>query len=508
MTTISDYSPRDYDTTLARLKELARKNFTDPEGRSLWTDFDAPTVENTLLKLMAWYGDLQGFMRDNYIGEASGWTVKRKENLLVWARLFNYTLTGPGYASVDVTFSIDAAHGEDVLVPADTLLTVGNIRYRTVSDVTITAGETEADGSAMQITHRTETIASTDKVDQEVALSYKGYVDGSMQVSTAAGAWTRVDSFVGSDADDLHYKVFRDEEFRPIVVFGDGANGAVPEGDVTYTYDTTLGPDGRVSAGRLAGSVTVPHGVGTIDVDYENAEASKGGTQGMGTGEAKARLPDHIRTGDQLVTRTDYEAAAEAHADVARAYLLTRQDYGGAGVNHGILGLVAKGATLDRYTLPAAPTASIIADVVATVEAGRIVTFDVDVQAAPFLTVDVETTLYVDDDYDEQVVADAVYGNLRKHFAVMKPDGSDGDVSFGISYKRDPDDPQYGLFPWSHLFNVVRDTEGVEHVPPAQNSLVLNGYHEDVKLPLWKFPVLGSVKITSIATSKEYEYGD
>jgi len=503
--TIEDYSARDYDTFLARLKDIARKRFVDAAGRVLWNDFDTPTVENAILHAMADYGDQQAFMRDNYIGETFIGTVKRKENLLKIARLFNYILTGPGYASADIAFSITAPDAADVIIPINTLLFIGNIQYYTTTVVTITAGNTTATGSAKQVSRRVEVVASTNKVNQEVLLSYEKYIDDTMVVSTAAGAWAQVDTFRDSDENDLHFKVFKDEDFKAIAIFGDGATGKVPEGDVTYSYDTTMGTEGRVTAGKLAGNVTVAHGVGTKTVAYVNDANSTGGTDGEGTGEAKALLPDYIRSGEQLVTRDDYETfARKNYAAIADAFMLTRDDYAGAGVNTGDLYLVAKGDIYNGYTLPATPTVTNIDDVATGVEVKRLISFKINVHAALMKTINIETSLYVDDGYDEDEVAASIHANLKQYFTVVKPDGSRGDVHFGIDCKRDDDEADKGLFPWSHLFNVVRDTDGVEHIPPAANNLILNGYHEDVKILLWEFPVLGTVMITNIVTGNTF----
>lgn len=504
--TIEDYSARDYDTWLVRLKELASKRFIDAAGRSLWTDFETPTVENTLLKNMATYGDHQAFMRDNFIGEAFVTTVRRKENLLKIARMFNYELTGPGYASADITLSIIAPDAADVVIPIDTLLSIGNIQYYTTAIATIVAGDTSTTGSAKQVSHRVEVVASTSKVNQEVLLSYEKYVDDTMAVSTAAGDWTQVTTFLDSDADSLHFKVYKDEDFKAIVVFGNGAMGKVPEGDVTYSYDTTLGSEGRVTAGKLAGDITVVHGLGTKTVSYINAANSTAGTDGEGTGEAKALLPDYIRSGEQLVARDDYETFAKTYAAIADAFLLTKDDYEGAGVNTGNLYLVAKGTTYNSYTLPAAPTGTNITDVDTGIEEKRLISFLVNVQSALFKTVNVQTTIYMDENYVEAVVAASIYTNLKQYFAVMNPDGSHGSVYFGIDCKRHATESNHGLFPWSHIFNVIRDTDGVEHISPASNNLLLNSVHEDVELLLWEFPTLGTVTIVNAVTSTAFAY--
>ncbi len=504
--TIENYSARDFDTWEARLQQLAGKWFVDAAGRVQWTDHETPNTENTMRKMMSRYGDEQAFMRDNYIGEAFVTTVRRKENLLKIARMFSYTLTGPGYASADVTLSIPAIDPDDVVIPVDTLLSIGNIQYYTTAEATIAAGDTSTTGSAKQVSHRTETVASTNRVNQEVLLSYEKYVDDTMAISTAAGAWTQVSSFLDSDADDLHFKVFKDEYFKPIVIFGDGATGKVPEGDVTYSYDTTMGTEGRVTAGKLEGDITVVHDLGTKTVSYVNAATSTGGTDGMGTGEAKAHLPDHIRSGEQLVTNDDYETFAESYAAIADAYLLTMDDWEGAGANTGHLYLVAKGEVYNNYTLPAAPTATNISDAETGYSTRKLTNFLVIPQTALFKTVNIETVLYIDENYDEATVAALINTNLKQHFAVMNPDGSHGAVYFGISYKRDVDEADKGLFPWSHLFNVIRDTDGVEHVPPAGNNLLLNSVHEDVKLLLWEFPILGTVKVINAVTSNEFNF--
>lgn len=502
----SDYSARDYDTYLARLKELIQKWFTDADGNPLWTDFDKMTVENTLVKAIAWYGDQQTFNRDRTACELFIRRVIRRENLLGMADMFGFTPNTPSPGGIAVRFSLASAITENLTVEAGTALP-GIPSHYVDSDVTITAGNTYADGTASQIEKRSESAASVAKASAEYLLSNKSYVGGSMVMTTAAGAWSQVDDFLASDADDLHYRVLVDQDYRPTVKVGDGINGALPEGTIGFVYETTRGTAGAVSIGTIKGTMTVlDDGDTPRTVSYTNTTASSGASDGDSTAYLKNYLPEWIRTSNALVTRTDYEAAAKGVSGIVAAFLLTQDDYSGGNPNEGTLYCVASGTALSGYTTSAAPTATQVAAVQAVVDAGRLVTFRITAAAAPFRSVDVEVKANFDEDEEEDDVAADIYLNLRKYFAVLNPDGSTGGATFGIDYPRDDSNPLYGLLRWSDILNVVRDTDGVEHIPPDMGNLLLNDLHEDAKIYLWQFPQLGDVHITNLRTGEEWDF--
>ena len=513
---VLDYSPRDFDTHYARLKALAGKWFVDADGNSLWTDFDKPTAENTLLKSIAWEASLLGVMRDQHFAEVFPATVKRRENFIKFASPFGYQLRSPVPASADVTFTIAAPIADDVVIAAGTLLQYGNASHYTPVAYMLLAGQTEVDGSARQVAKRAEVFASTDQASQKHLTANVNYVDGSMEVETASGDWTEVSTFIDSVETSRHFKIEKDSRYRARIVFGDGANGALPEGNVTANYETTLGRDGLVSAGRLSGSLNLlDEGGNPVVVSYVNPEASAGADDGQSTGEAKALFPDFVRTPEGIVTDEDYEALMVANGSVAAACMLTRHVYAGVGVNEGKLYVVAKGdayATVDEdgdaveYTLPGTASAALLAELQVAVEAKRMTSFRVTVYAAIERDIDIQAKVYMSADHDEDEVSDAIHDALVKWFAVRKPDGSLGDVEFGKKYPRVAGTTGQAYFRWSDIFNLIRDVGGVEHVPPDQGNLVLNGLHEDAKIYLWEFPVLGDVRVINMATGSVWDY--
>ncbi len=507
---LSDYSPRDYDSLLARSKALAAKWFLDENGRPLWTDFDAPTVENFLMKNMCWHGDLLGFQRDMHRGETFVDTVRRRANFLRIARLFNYPVAGPAPASVDVTLSLAVAITKDITVPEGTVLPYGSIQYRTDADATILAGGTSVAASAVQYEERSETFNCDERAWQRRVLMLDRYVAGSLALTTAAGTWTQAtdNSFVGYGPTDRVYKLSFDERFRAVLDFGDGVTGAAPDGTATAAYHTTQGTAGSVSAGRLRGAVTVNDDGGTPRaVSYLNALGSSGASNGESTGEGKARLPGYARSSEALVTREDYEALAMLDASVGAAFLLTKDDSDNAEAGAGVLYVIAKGTEdTDGYIPPATPAGAVLTDLAAEMALRRMTGFQTTAAAALSLTVDVATIIYASEDYDEPDAAGYVHTALTRLFSVQNPDGSFGWARFGVEYPLDDMDPTYRLLRWSDILNAIRDAEGVDRISPDGGNLLLNGLHEDPRILPWQFPKLGEVRVTNIRTGNTFTY--
>ena len=93
---------------------------------------------------------------------------------------------------------------------------------------------------------------------------------------------------------------------------------------------------------------------------------------------------------------------------------------------------------------------------------------------------------------------------LQALFAILLPDGSPNPrVNFGY-YFQDADGAPAGSFPWSDVFDAVRDVDGVAKVDAGPTGLLLNGARADLPLSALQFPLLGTVTVVDGASGQPF----
>lgn len=161
-----------------------------------------------------------------------------------------------------------------------------------------------------------------------------------VEVATGSGweAWSCVDSFAGSRADDRHVLLDAaagEVTFGPAVREPGGTlrqYGAVPAKDAVIrvpVYRTGGGRRGNVARGLLRVQREPVPFVSRV----ENRRAARGGVDGETLAEAAVRAPLALRSRDRAVTTEDYEQLTrQAAPEVARVRCVPVDDPGGVRV--------------------------------------------------------------------------------------------------------------------------------------------------------------------------------
>lgn len=498
-----DYTARDFEALRARLFNLIQTYFVDGDGRPIWTDTQAKSFGNILVESLAHVGDNVSYYRDLYTLEKYLPTVAHRENLIKIVRLIGYELDTPTAATVDLKLSIPAAMAGDVVFAArDQVKSAAdpNIIYELIASAIITAGNTEVTAAAENAVTVEEAVASTALPNQRHLMAGTPYLDGTMNVTDDVGAWTEVDDFLSSRATDLHFRVEVDAFDQASSVFGDGINGAVPVGSIDFAYRKGGGTAGKVEAGALTRLVmSYSDSFGTpATVSVVNETASSGGEDRESTAQARVNAPADLRALNRTVSREDFETNGARADGVARTLMVTSNEVSGITENTGKLFIVAYGTELasGRFA-PATPSSAQLTDVEdqITTERPHTVTFLPIVLAAPFLDVNVESTVYLEEGYSAATVKANVEAALADFFACALADGTaNPEIKFGWYYKNASGDFS-GELAWSDVFNVVRDSAGVRKVSSGPAGLKLNGAAVGVMLDAQDFPRLGSVAL-------------
>ena len=486
-----DYTDRDFDSLRARLIALVKSVFPD------WSDFSVASFGNVLLEMYAFVGDVLTFYLDNQARESRLVTATQRKNVIALARMLGYKLHGAQAATAEVTFTLARPPSADVVLPAGTVVRTQEVtepvRFQLLTGVVIPAhaDPPAATGVVESSETRTQLYDSRGLADLDILLDHAPYLDGSVQVSAANGAYVEVESLLGSGPNDRHFMVLVDQNDRATVRFGNGTSGAPPTGTVQITYKTGGGAGGNVDAGRLVvieGAFTDVHGH-PVQVSVTNAAPATGGADRQSVASAKLLAPESLRTLTRTVTREDFEINARRVPGVARALMLTSNEDASIDENAGILFVIPEGGGLPTPALK-----NLVLQQVTEVYPHTL-TFQISVQSPVCKNVDVEARIYLRQGHAPSAVRDRVKANLQAMFRVSEPDGTPNPlVDFGFNIK-DADGFPVGEIAWSDVFNVIRDTAGVRKIGDRHGDLKLNGLPADVKLRIKEFPLLGNVTL-------------
>lgn len=487
----ADYTDKDFDALRARLINLVRSAF--PE----WTDFNVANFGNILLELTAFVGDVLAFYLDNQAAESRISTAQLRRSLIGLSKLIGFTPTGAVASTAALRFTLDSPPAGNVTINAgDTFRTeevVDPIVFQALSSASIPAGTDppEVVFNVENSKNSTETFDSTGLPNQEIELGDTPFLEGSLQVTADDGVYTQVDNFLSSTSTDRHFVVVVDEQDRATARFGNGINGTIPKGSIVTSYKTGGGSVGNVNAGTIVrvDKQYIDSLANPVVVSVTNDNAASGGADRQSVEQIRQRAPESIRTINRTVSREDYEINARKVAGVARALMLTSNERAGIPENHGQLHVIPDGGGV--------PSSALKSDVLTqvTVTFPNTITFIVEVVDPVYLDVDVTATVFLEPGETASVVDARIRSNLESFFALKNADGSDNkNVDFGFNYKNAEDEPASEV-PWSDVFNVVRDTQGVRKIGDDLGDFVLNGLRADVPIEVQKFPVLGKVTI-------------
>ena len=493
-----DYTDKDFDTLRVRAFNLIDSVFPT------WSDKAKANFANILVEGYAWILDILVFYQDQQAREGRWGTAVIRKSLIAMAKLINYVLPGATAASADIVVTISNASAltgtvtpvgaSPVVVKTEAI--TDPIRGEVISPLPFTIDVTTG-FKAFQWEHSlTQTpyiVASTNLADQRYLLPFSPFLDdGSEVVSTVSqGTFTKVTTFYNSGPTDTHYRIQVDQNDRAEVIFGDGNNGVIPVGNITTGYRTGGGVFGNVepeSLKKVEGSFVDSVGNPAYLV-ASNAVGAEGGEPREEVEAARVNGPESIRVVNRTVAREDYQINAKKVDGVGRALMLTSNQDTTIDENRGICYIVP--------TSGGDPSQTMLDNVeyICTVTFPNTVTFQFVARGAVYLTINVYTVVYLHEEQVPSTVKASIESDLADFFAPMLASNAPNpNIDFGFNYK-DADGQPAGEIAWSDIHNVVRDNAGVRKVGPGDTDFTLNGMRDDVGIPNWMFPKLGTVTV-------------
>ncbi|MBU1483175.1 MAG: baseplate J/gp47 family protein [Gammaproteobacteria bacterium] len=483
--TDADYTSRDFDSLRARAIDLLLSGYPN-------ADTETADFQNMLLELLAFVGDRLSFYQDMQARERFRQTARLRRSMIDIAAHFGQELFGAGAATAAVVFSVPSAGAADVVFPAGTQVrtnaVVDPVRFQTLEEVTLLAGETSVEAQVEQSENQAQTFAASGVPSQEIYLSRSPYLDASLSINTLAGAWEEVDNFLLSGATDRHFVVTVDELDRAKIRFGDGVRGAKPSGTITASYKTGGGDVGNVSADSIT---VIPSSVSDVEgraviVSVTNPSAASGGVDRESVEAARVRLPASLRATSRSVTKEDFETHATEVVGVARAVMVTSDIDASVDENAGIVYVVPEGGGEASETL----LDDVLEQVTETYP--PTLTFSVQAFTATYKEIDVWVSVRFSDGVSKSAVRASIVDAIEAFFSIRTSDGAlNSAMDFGANLEGQE-------VAWSDVFNAARDVSGVRKIEPT--GLRLNNAVASVSLGIREFPSLGSVTVVDAAT--------
>lgn len=520
----NDYTALDYDALLDRGLGLGRSRFPG-------IDWDNQLVpERWMVEQQAHLGGKLFYLAGNIARESRWGTAVQRRSQIAHAKLVAVTLRTARAARATVTFTLVAAAAGDVVLLAGTAPRTEEVTdplaFQLLEDLTIPAGQTTATATAENSETHEEVFAATDRPNQEIVLGQTPYLDDTAVVVAANGTFTQVDNFVDSEAGDRHFTVTVDNLDRATLRFGNGTSGALPSGTITITYRTGGGLAGNVPADAikvLEGTFTDTLG-NPVTITVTNVAAAEGGDDRESVAQARERIPRAARARTVAVAREDFEDGAIEAAGVARALALTYEEEPTVPQNTVIVYPVPTAGGAPSDSLKTAVKALFLQQTGYPAPTYRALqNIDLRVQTPLYTTITPRVRVYFRSGVTDAVGGAAVRAALADYFAptitaarlialapniaaannVTRADGSavlsNPLVNFGF-YLQDADGAPFPGYPFSDVYNLIRDVPEVARIAGDSEGLLLNGVAQDVPIVAWGFPVLGTPVVINAKT--------
>lgn len=311
-----DFTQRDADSILEELRAYITRNYP---GVELDFSDDSVSLEAILMDAIVHGLDANHLYIDAAHSEHYVDTAVESQSLHSLAKLVGAPLGRRNAATAELTYTYtktDPAAPNSILLPLGFSLPNDSGFSWTVVDSLQTVALAGGTFEAAQGSFVTETFGASGEPNQVVLLSNRRVAANVTPEVTVAGVtWTAADSIARCGAGQ-YYELKWIGYGRLAVVFGDGANGDVPGGDVEVTFFSTDGEDGNCPAGTVVGKAN-PHA--DVDLEYTNDDAVYDGDDGMDVRDARRFISGYGSRAGTEVTISDYKTIIESQSGVQYA---------------------------------------------------------------------------------------------------------------------------------------------------------------------------------------------
>lgn len=445
-----DYTSRDFEAISQDMVKAIP--YMCPE----WTDHNLSDFGIVLQRLVAMVGDVLHFYVDRIGNEAFLPTAITRRSVINLLQLINFQLNSAAPASVDVRFTLQDALPGDLLIPAGTELqtsadaTDGPIYFETTQDAVIPAGQLEITAPAKEGQTKQESIGVSLGIPrQRFEVTGSPVIDGSLSISIDEGIgpelWLEISSFIYAGPDDKVFTTIRDENDKVTSIFGDNAQGKIPDNGaiIDATYRVGGGLRGNVPEETINTiNTSITYNAVAVNLAVTNDEAASGGEDAMTIEEAKILGPQSLLALNRAVTPLDFKTLSEAFPGIAKASVVV-----GATPMNPSTGCCCLVRITIAPTGGGIPSTQLKADLLAYLEERKMIGTCIEIIGPEYQPIDGAGTIYMASNFSTEQGAQDVEDALNSFFDL----GSEY-VGFG--------QPLY----LSDFYHLIESISGVDHV--------------------------------------------
>jgi len=340
-----DYTSRDFAALKADLITLISQR-----TNTAWNPTDYSDLGNVLVEAFAYMGDVISHYLDRIANETSIDTAVQSSTLLSLANLYDYHVSGPTPALVNVTFTNNSTSSQSIPLGTQVMAPLSYGPYSQVYFEVTQAATAVAPNASITLSAREGKTVNTDRADlidstynkpipanlgtssglenQTFSIVDNGVVDSSINVYVGQGlafsTWKYVDNLLEWGPTDTVFTTQRDATGLVSIVFGDNVNGYIPPSGqlISSLYTTSTGAAGNIASGAI-NSVTFIPGTGdplaTTYFSVTNAAPAAGGADGDDATQIKKKIKAALSAQGRAVTLNDYANLALTVPGVGKA---------------------------------------------------------------------------------------------------------------------------------------------------------------------------------------------
>jgi len=340
-----DYTSRDFAALKADLVDLIKER-----TNTTWDPTDYSDLGNVLVETFAYMGDIMSHYLDRIANETTIDTAIQRKTLLAFAKLYDYVLSGPTPATVNVTFTNISTSTLDIPIGTQVMAPLSFGAYSEVYFETTTSATAVVPGASITLPCQEGKTVNTDKPDlidstfnialpanlgtsdgratQSFTVPESGIVNNSITVyvgqGVAFGNWAYVDNLFASGPGDRVFTTTPNEDGTIDIVFGDNVNGAIPPSGqlISATYKVSVGSAGNIKSLSITELTFFPGNLDPQITSYftvSNNAPAVGGADGDTTTNIKNKIKAAVSTRRRAVTLEDFSYLANLAEGVGKA---------------------------------------------------------------------------------------------------------------------------------------------------------------------------------------------
>jgi len=266
----------------------------------------------------AYIGDMVFYQINTVIGESHPSTCIRRQSFINIAKSYDFFLSGPVGAVVDVTFSSDpgllpypisATTFKAKASNGTVFMPIANASITTVDQIVPMRAGDLLDNILLDVSGGQPSQKYT--ITQTAITSPLLYInvpnsgpESSLRIFVDGDEWARARLEADAQSTDEVYFMRTDEAERVYVFFGDGVNGKIPPNGAEIRFTCYLGTDksSNVNSRTIRTILTPLPGLNSITNRFE----ASGGSARQSLQEGKTSLPASISTNNRAVNRFDF----------------------------------------------------------------------------------------------------------------------------------------------------------------------------------------------------------